>query len=177
MQRSTRFSAEGCQKSLTTSQARVSLGPRTSPHCSGCRRFLLTDSSGSGRSWRRRILNSLKAPLPGFQGSEDRARELRPDSAARGWEAHVHTNTATRRSFSAARLRMPSVATVSSAPCPPPTYSLEGYLRGRERSQPFSFLSPPGPETNLHNPPTSSRGTRAASQDHAPLSPPMLLSQ
>lgn len=103
-----------------------------------------------------------KASFQGFQGSEDRAREPHPGSAAHGWEAHVHKNTATRRSFSASRLRLPLFGTVRTAPCPP-TSSLAAAI------DTATFLPlVPGTETNVRYLLTFCNGTRAASQDHAP---------
>lgn len=104
-----------------------------------------------------------KASFQGFQGSEDRAREPHPGSAARGWEAHVHKNTATRRSFSASRLRLPLSGTVRTAPCPPPRSSLAAEI---DTATFLPFV--PRPETNVRYPLTFCNGTRAASQDHAP---------
>lgn len=147
---------------------RGSPGPGTSPHAPG----------GGGDS------SPIHLPAGAWGGASASVwkPEVRGQSApasaglgARGWPAHVHTNTATRRSFPAPRLRRPGVATVSSAPCPPPTYSPPGQPPGGE-DQPLRPFRPREPETNLHPPLTSSRGSRAASPGRAPSSPPTLFS-
>lgn len=91
-------------------------GPRHLAARTGFRRFLLTDSSGSGRVGRRCTLISLKARLPGFPGVRGQSAR----APARLGCTRLGSTCSYKHCHKAVFLRSPPPPALSCQSVPPP---------------------------------------------------------